>query len=227
MSYDNYAFYTIPQNEQTPELCLSAVKIDPISIIHISPQLITTEIASISLSDNFGLYKFIPKHILTYEFMKKVLHINPNIFRKINKSEQTYELCMICVSSIGELLQYVREDIINYDLCLCAVINDSFAIQYCGKYIDENICKIAVSDNGVSIMFIKDEFRTQEIIKLAIKSTFHAIKYLYENEINEDIIMHTIKIHPNCKSELMKIVNIVGKNILIELVKNNKISIEI
>jgi len=61
------------------------------------------------------------------------------------------------------------------------------------EYINDNnqtdeICKLAVSQNGLALQYIKDEKQTNEICKIAVSQNKSALKYI--KNINIKCLLH-------------------------------------
>ena len=85
---DIHTFFGIPQSRHTPSICLAAAEKDPCSVIHMKLEHITSSVASAALKQNFAVYDYIPRQVLTPEFLLDVVRIEPDIMRNMPKKDQ-------------------------------------------------------------------------------------------------------------------------------------------
>lgn len=68
-----------------------------------------------------------------------------------------------------------------------AVNHDGFAIRYITCPLTEDICVLAVQQNGLALQFINDEFQTQNICNLAVFQNSSALQYVSDRFKTKDI----------------------------------------
>jgi hypothetical protein len=133
--------------EQTPEICMAAVKKDVDAFIFVKEQ--TPEICMADVEHN--------GNVLIY-----VVEQTPEICLAAVKSagcslqyvkEQTPELCMISVKQYGHYLQYVKEQ--TPEICLAAVKSDGWSLQYVKEQTPE-ICLAAVKQVPYAFQYVQE-----------------------------------------------------------------------
>jgi hypothetical protein len=101
-----------------------------------------------------------------------------------------YELCVLAVSKNGYALQYIK--IPAYEECKLIGQNVStpqyiVTVGYVfPEFLPEEICKIAVQQNGFALQFMPIENKTYEIYKLAIQQNGFVLQFVsFENQTYE------------------------------------------
>ncbi len=135
--------------EQTPELCLEAVKKDGRALEFVKEQ--TPELCLEAVKQTGYALEFVKEQ--TPELcLEAVKHFGFAI--KFVK-EQTPEICLESVKNYGMNLFYVKEQ--TREICIEAVKHDGFSLQYVKEQTRE-ICIEAVRQDGRALQHVNPEF---------------------------------------------------------------------
>jgi len=93
---------------------------------------------------------------------------------------QDFDILKEVVEYNGYAMQYIMPTTPRYEeICKIAVSNNGVAIEYVPEELRTlEICKLAVSDMGIAIEDVPEEMRTLEICKIAVSNYRFAIQYV-------------------------------------------------
>ena len=120
----------------------------------------------------------------------KVIIIDDSIVDII--SSDTYKANKIIIENIEMLYDsYLFND---ENKCKLAVFQNGLSIQYIKDENQTNeICRIAVKQNGLSLQYINDEKQTNEICRLAVSQNGCVIQYIKDEKITDEICRIAVK----------------------------------
>ena len=74
------------------------------------------------------------------------------------------------------------------ELCRLAVSNDGWALRYVPEELrTEELCRVAVSNNGKALEYVPDRLRTEELCRVAVSSNRWALGYVPEELKTEEL----------------------------------------
>ena len=153
-------------DNQTPEICLEAVKQNEYELLFIKEQ--------------------------TPEICLEAVKQNPSIIRYINPENQTEEIALEVVKKAGNLLQYITPKNQTDEVCFTAIENScGWAVRYIENQKLE-YCLAALKINDLTFCAIKKEFHKNEIISYAIQKRPSNIMYI-ENP-SEELLLEAVRL---------------------------------
>jgi predicted RNase H-like nuclease len=158
--------------EQTPELCLEAVKENGYSLQYVKEQ--TPEICLEAVKKNWSALQYVKEQ--TPEICLEAVKKNWSALQYVK--EQTPEICLEAVKKNLSALQYVKEQ--TPEICLKAVKQNGKALKYVKEQTPE-ICLEAVKQNGHALLYVKEQ--TPELCLKAVKQNGYALLYVKEQTI--------------------------------------------
>ncbi len=135
-----------------------------------------------------------------------------------------YKVCLEAVTICGNALEFIDE--YSFELCLSALKNDGLSVRFLNKYnidtteldllineavesdpnalqhvdakyITFELCKKAVTQNGLSIRFVPIIDKYTDLCMMAIQQNPSAIRFIEHQYINQEMCDFAIKIDPN------------------------------
>ena len=175
--------------EQTPEICIKAVKKDGYALEYVIEQ--TPEICIEAVKQDGRALEFVKEQ--TPEICIEAVKQNGYALRFVK--EQTPEICIEAVKQDGWALEYIKEQ--TPEICIDAVKHRGLALK-CVKKQTPEICIKAVKKHGRALQFVKEQ--TPEICIEAVKQNSSALQFVKEQS---SIILCTeaIKNIVNCQRE--------------------------
>ena len=210
-------------NKQTDKICLSAIKQNPMALQYVKHQkesmiLYACEknayVVTMIKNPNINLYRMLfDINIHTFKYMNYTI-MNPEFIDELwNKSivknglllekcpHQTFELCKIAIEQNPHALKYINYDILSlyeiHELYTIASIKDGMTIQYMKNYINEEIIKLGIKQNGLAIQFIINP--SYELCKLAIAQNSNSLikinNLYYKSILSNDLYQQSFDIN--------------------------------
>ena len=191
-----YFFARFPNDQQTENICIEAVKHDKRIINLIKEELLTVKVyvSALKYTDCD-----IPEEILTSDFYVKALNTDISIIRRIPKEKQTPDMIKIIqknpdrINETEFFLFYINTELITQDLCI-----------------------LVFDKQPQSYMLIPDKFRTEKMYLFVFIHWYDKnipVEILtdefYYKALNENITV--IKIIPKTKQN-KKMIEIIQKN---------------
>jgi hypothetical protein len=100
-------------------------------------------------------------------------------------------------------LKYIPEKYLTQELCELAVKQDGLTLNDIPEYLKTpEIYELAVQQNGLSITYIPKELRTKELCELAVKQDGYALNYVPEKYLTQELCILSIS---HKKSHLISI----------------------
>jgi hypothetical protein len=173
---------------------LDKVKMCGLNINSVPLELLDENICLEAVKSHGCTLTLIPQNFRTYDVCLEAVKNNSIMIN--NVPEQTYELCKIAVNKHSYTIKYINSSLPEYvELAILSIKNNINNIKYIKCDNKDNyikICKELVSLNGTYIQYINDEFKTDEIIELALKENLESIKNydikkLFDNIIEKEI----------------------------------------
>jgi hypothetical protein len=153
--------------EQTPELCLEAVKQDGMALQSVKKQ--TPKLCLEAIKKNGRALRFVKEQ--TPELCLAAIKKNGRALRFVK--EQTPELCFEAVKQNGMALEFVKEQ--TPELCLEAINQAGWALYFVKEKTPE-LCLEAVKQDGIALQFVKEQ--TPELCLEAVKQNRKAYMYV-------------------------------------------------
>lgn len=175
---------------QTPEICLNAVKINGNELEFVKEQ--TPEICMAAVKQDGLALKFVKEQ--TAEICMAA--IQKNAFALEFVKEQTHDICLEAINNDGKAYKFIKEQ--TPELSLAAVKRADML-----EYVDEQtpeICLAAVERDGGELFFVKEQ--TLEICLAAVKQYDRALAYVKP------------EFEGLCKKELNRLSNMDNRNTL-------------
>lgn len=151
----------VKKQNQTEELCILAVRQNGYALKHVKNQ--TNEICTFAVQQDGRALQYV--------------------------IDQTDEICRLAVQQNGLVLEYVKEKM--DDICIMAVKQNSNALEFVAKcdqaahLLSEELCKLAVQQNGWVLEYIKDSpILTEELCTLAVQQNGMSLFYV-KNQTDE------------------------------------------
>jgi hypothetical protein len=134
--------------EQTPDVCLAAIKQNPKSIRYVKDQ--TEELCDIVVSQCGYSVQYVRNP--TFKNAIRSVKVTPKSLQYLSKKMP--ELCMLAVVANGDALAFVEEQ--TDELCFAAVRNYGIALRFVKNQTDE-LCLEAVKQTPDAFQFVKDQ----------------------------------------------------------------------
>ena len=190
ITYPVEAFHNIDPSDQTPEICLAAVKHNGNFLRYVKNQ--TDEICLTAVKQVGNALKHVKNQ--TDEICMAAVNEYDHILHHGKKyrfalkyvENQTDEICMAAVKQYGFSLKYVKNQ--TDEICMAAVKRDGSALEYVKNQTDE-MCLSAVKQDGSALLYVKNQ--TDEMCLFAVKQDGHALGYV-KNQTDE-ICMAAVK----------------------------------
>lgn len=178
-------------DEQTPEMCLVAVRCCGKALEYVKVQ--TPEICLAAVTAAPEALEFVDESIFTnksdlLEIQKIAIRKNPYAIQYC--SDQTPELCELSVSLLGRAVTCIKT--VSHDLAIAAIRQDPCTIMVF-KNPTEDLCMTAVSTDGNCLAHIRNP--TEEMCRAAIRSNPAALSHLPEAFRN--LYDYAVQLHVN------------------------------
>jgi hypothetical protein len=155
--------------DQSPELCMAAVKQDGYALKYVKEQ--TPELCMAAVKQNGYALQFVKEQ--TLELCMEAVQEDGSALRFVK--EQTPELCMAAVKRSGWVLEFVKDQ--SPELCMAAVKKSGYALRVVKEQTPE-LCMTAVKRSGYILRFVKEQ--TPEICMEAVKQDGWALEFVKE-----------------------------------------------
>ena len=104
--------------------------------------------------------------------------------------ENLYEQIVDLIKIDGLFLNFLKKDEQTEEICKLAVQQNGYALKYVKIEQTEEICKLAVQKNGYSLSFVKIE-QTEELCKLAVQQ--NGLSLCYVKNLTDEICKLAVK----------------------------------
>jgi hypothetical protein len=131
------------------ELLLTLIDFNAGNIKYIKPQ--SFELIQAAYARDPAVFKYIDMSMITVQFLEHVIETNPVMIQHV-------------YSPTPELMKF-------------ALVKDLNVLQYIEKYLDEDMYKWLLSQNGLVLEFIPAGKQTEELVMIAIQENLEAYKY--------------------------------------------------
>ena len=114
----------------------------------------------------------------------------PEDILKAPKSvSQDFDILKAVIEYDGNSIEYIMPTTPRYnELCKIAVSQDGNALYYVPENLrTEELCKIAVSDNWYALQYVPENLITDEICKIVVSKNWYALKFVPEKLRTEEI----------------------------------------
>lgn len=162
--YPEYLYFM----NQTPELCHFAITTNGLALKYIKMK--TPELCTIAVEQNPKALEY----VIDQTPMLAMLAIKKDVNTLKYVKNQTDEICKFAMNIDMLALQHVRN--INTEL-FQITSKKKFNIL---KHVNQTheLCRAAVSQNGLLLEFVKNEFKTKIICEIAVRQNGLAIKFV-------------------------------------------------
>ena len=120
--------------------------------------------------------------------------------RKISKRDQTPDIVRLAIENDGTAIKSVSMKLITDNLCGIAVSQNGLALRYISekhlKYLNQKLCKIAVENNGRAIKYVPTKYIDKEMIAAAIFSEPLSIEYIPQSKRTKKLCMSAFEANP-------------------------------
>lgn len=100
----------------------------------------------------------------------------PSLFKFLPDHLKTAKMCSKVKKNFPSLVEYIPENQLNCDDCLEIVRNHGLKF-FPEKYITEEICEIAITNNGLDIQYIPTYILTLDLRKKALEQNYQSYQY--------------------------------------------------
>ncbi len=162
----------IKVKDRTPEICLAAVKQNPLALKYIKHNQ-TLEICTIAVKKDPSLFRF--AKVQSEELCIFAVTEGYDMLKYVK--EQTPEICLAAVKKHGWSLKYVKEE--TPEICLAAVKSNGLALQFVYNQTPE-ICREAFENHEFIVQYaeaISPELFLDMVKNLGVKYVFRKMKY--------------------------------------------------
>ncbi len=111
----------------------------------------------------------------TFEQIKRAYAVSSSSFKFFDFSKVTIQFIEKAVSENTSLIQHVYYP--SIDVMKIALSKDLNVLAYIEKYLDNNMYKWLLSQNGMVLEFIPAGKQTEELVMIAIQENIEAYKY--------------------------------------------------
>jgi hypothetical protein len=198
----------ILEDVQEPEVCTAAVVEDWQMLEYVKNQ--TPELCLLAIKQSHYAYRYVDPQLKTRDFQIRALQENPAVIACVDPAMQTPEICWKAVSlkevsysQRGTLLKFVRPDLRTPELYLAAVQNNADALQFISDQTLE-ICMAAVQNGGCAVRFVEKSLLVKfpEICVAAVKQNSYAVRYIDEPYQTEELRIMAVSMNPRLLFEL-------------------------
>jgi hypothetical protein len=146
------------------------------------------------------------------ENIKNVLVKNNYNIDKLPNKLLNYEIGKILFNYMFTLEKLYEILIIDEEICKLAVCNNGNNLKFVPKnIINKEICKLSCMKNGLSIKFVPKNIINEEICKYAVQNIGNTLEYVPKNMINKEICK--LAVQQNGLSIKFVPLNIINKEI--------------
>ena len=197
--------------DQTPEICLEAVKENGFALQFVKEQ--TPELCLLAVKKNGYALEFVKEQ--TPEICIEAVKQDGRALQFVK--EQTPEICLEAVKQVCYALEFVKEQ--TPEICIEAVKQNGTLLQYVRKQTPE-ICLEAVKKTGTSLQYVKEQ--TPEICLEAICNSMDAIRYA--SFLTEEISLEIVRRNGLRLQQIKK--KFRTPEICLQAVKNNGLALQ-
>ena len=160
------------------DLFKTMIKKNPIALFYIDD--LTEEICDFAFKIYENALTYIKPNLITYEICKIAVKKRGLALQYIAEPFRTEEICKIAIENNVHAAMYIPTKLQNIDIKK-SVVNSSGTSLYMFKEQLEEICKIAVQQNGLSLCLVDPIYKTTEICNLAVQQNASALEYVDYN----------------------------------------------
>lgn len=165
--------------EQTEELCRFAILQDPKVLRFIENP--SDEVIELAISKEAKTLKYVPFERQTQSLVQMALKQTKTAIQFANPSLLTLEDAQLVVKRYKEALKYIPKELQTEPICLKAIEKNPFIVSYIKQWTNTIALKV-VEQEGRFLHFIPDEFKTDAVIKEALRDCPQAILSLIHSE---------------------------------------------
>jgi hypothetical protein len=177
----------IPHDKQMRDICEIAVEQCGLALEYVNPEFITPKLCLTAISQTSLALRYVPPDILTLEMCEIAVKKFGLSLQHVPEKFRTHKIIHSAVTNCGWALMYVKrtphsgvDSAEPLETPLCGV--DSAEPQPLKKDVSAqpnyyDICKEAVSNVGLALEFVPEEFKTDEMCQIALKQHKSAKMY--------------------------------------------------
>jgi exosome complex RNA-binding protein Rrp4 len=203
------ALTEVPERLRTEDMCQIAVAQDGRALEHVPQKLRTEDLCRVAVGQNGLALDHVPQKLRTEEMCRIAIVQDGRAFGYVPWDLRTEEMCRIAVAQNGEALFFAPESLRTEDMCRNAVAQAGLALvavpdvlltdrqiwklfgmrqrlREQRRYAEE-ICRIAVMQNGKILEYIPEDFRTEAMCRIAVTQHGSALKHVPEALRTQDL----------------------------------------
>lgn len=186
---------TIPKDEKTFKLCMTAVRHDGLELCHVPKRFRQENLCKTAVYQNAMAVQFVPENVIANSDMLSFACSRHawvfNWAKQYWPGYVDYDVSMASVKAHGLNIKYVDESLVDLDMALLAVQNDGRSFnclpdRFKTKELISSIC----------IKFLPDNLKTYEACMRDIGMQGRMIKYVPVHFIDEDMVNLALSKNP-------------------------------
>jgi len=173
------ALQYVPEALRTLEICLAAVQQDGRALEYVPEALLSTHFINMPsvclemIKKKNSNIKFVPETMLTEEFCIDAIEVDSSneVIQYLPVALRTEKVCHAVIEA--NWIRWLKQPLPKIDSlerCLDLVERDGEAIMFVpGKYLTDEMCRVAVRQHGNALKYVPETLRTPEICLIAVQ----------------------------------------------------------
>jgi hypothetical protein len=134
-----------------------------------------------------------------YKICEAAITQNPMALEIVPEEFKTFNFYKIAISQMGVSIQFVSESFKlkepkSYEeLCKIAVSENGMALEYITHQNSKKFYELGLNNNGLALQFIPEELRTKELCEIAVNNYGSALEWIPEKFKTETICKIAVK----------------------------------
>ena len=185
VAQNGWALSLVPEKLRSDDMCRISVAQHGEALEYVPRKLRTKEMCKIAVFQNGAALRYVPEHLRTAAFCRIALEQNGEALSYVPKALHTEEMHRIAVGQAGLALVAVP-DVFLTGRRIWKLFGMQQRLCAQRKYAEE-ICRIAVMQNGKILEYIPQDLRTEEICRIAVAQNGEALKHVPEALRTQDL----------------------------------------
>ena len=208
-------------NGLTRAICLEFVSYNGLELRDVPPEFIDQEMCDIAVKQHPFALRYVPEQFVHQQMCDDAVLDIPIAIRNVPKQFITKKMCETSADD-GRSVKYIPKELMTDQLmhyCMASCIDNGhirFLRQYLAglvsgyceaqdvpkELLTPNVLEQLVKENGMLLDLISMESRTQKICNHVLNNTVHAIPYVPDQFIDQDIAIRVVSRDGHLISEL-------------------------
>ena len=187
--------------KQTPDMIFSAIRDDPKALRDASKKLITYEMCEEAVKAEGSVLKYVPEKLIDRALIEKAVNSDGLAIEYVPEKYITKKLALKAVKARlrGPLYNYymhfniepsynyypifyIPKGIIDRDIVCESVKAHALSIKNVPtRYLNKNICKLAVSQDGRAIQYVPKRFIDESLVDISLDQCAIALEFIPED----------------------------------------------